>query len=104
MNRIHTTFPEIFHETHHFAKMNIILFKKMEYKRNRISFKKCISTKLNCAPLVADLSSFFHERDFMLSLSDNKQADDIKVFNATPRYLEYFLNINYPYLEQMAVK
>ena len=29
----------------------------------------------NFAPLVADLFLFCHERDFMLSLSDDKQAD-----------------------------
>ena len=31
----------------------------------------------NCAPLVADLFLFCYERDFMLSLSDNNQADII---------------------------
>ena len=29
----------------------------------------------NCAPLVADLFLSCNERDFMMSLSDNKQAD-----------------------------
>ena len=29
----------------------------------------------NCAPLVADLSLFCYEGDFMMSLSDDKQAD-----------------------------
>ena len=29
----------------------------------------------NCAPLVADLFLFCYERDFMMSLSDDKQAD-----------------------------
>ena len=29
----------------------------------------------NCAPLVADLFLFFYEWDFMMSLSDDKQAD-----------------------------
>ena len=31
----------------------------------------------NCAPLVADLFLFCNERDFMMSLSDDKQADGI---------------------------
>ena len=31
----------------------------------------------NCAPLVADLSLFCYERDFMMSLYDDKQADII---------------------------
>ena len=29
----------------------------------------------NCAPLVADLFLFCYERDFMMSLSDDKQAE-----------------------------
>ena len=33
----------------------------------------------NCAPLVADLFLFRYERDFMLSLSDNKQTDIMKL-------------------------
>ena len=35
-----------------------------------------------CAPLVADLVLFCYGRDFMLSLSDNYQADVIEVFNS----------------------
>ena len=31
----------------------------------------------NCAPLVASLFLFCYERDFMMSLSDDKQADVI---------------------------
>ena len=41
-----------------------------------------------CAPLVADLFLFCYERDFMLSLSDNNQADIIEAFNSTSRYLD----------------
>ena len=43
----------------------------------------------NCAPLVADLFLFCYERDFMMSLSDDKQADVIDAFNTTSRYLIY---------------
>ena len=32
----------------------------------------------NCAPLVADLFMFCYERDFMLSLSEDKQSDVIE--------------------------
>ena len=42
----------------------------------------------NCAPLVADLFLFCYERDFMLSLSDNNQADVVEAFNSTSRYLD----------------
>ena len=48
----------------------------------------------NCAPLVADLFLFCYERDFMMSLSDDKQADVIGAFNTTTRYLDDILNIN----------
>ena len=48
----------------------------------------------NCAPLVADLFLFCYERDFMKSLSDDKQADIIGAFNTTSRYLDDILNIN----------
>ena len=48
----------------------------------------------NCSPLVADLFLFCFERDFMISLSDDKQADDIYAFKNTSRYLDDILNIN----------
>ena len=35
----------------------------------------------NCAPLVADLFLFCYERDFMMSLSDVKQAEILKHLN-----------------------
>ena len=50
----------------------------------------------NCAPLVAHLFLFCHERDFMTSLSDVKQA-----FKSTSRYLDDILNIDNPYFEGM---
>ena len=55
----------------------------------------------NCAPLVADLFLFCYERDFMLSLSDDKQADVIDVFNTTSSYLDDILNINNVYFDNM---
>ena len=44
----------------------------------------------NCAPLVADLFMFCYERDFMMSLSDDKQADVIDAFNNTSSFGRYF--------------
>ena len=41
----------------------------------------------NCAPLVANLFLFCYGREFMMSLSDDKQADVIDAFNTTSRYL-----------------
>ena len=55
----------------------------------------------NCAPLVADLFLFCYERDFMISLSDDKQADVIDAFNTTSRYLDDILNINNVYFDNM---
>ena len=54
-----------------------------------------------CAPLVAYLFLFCHERDFMMSLSDDKQADIIDAFKTTSRYLDDFLNINNVYFDNM---
>ena len=57
-----------------------------------------------CAPLVADLFLFCYERDFMLSLSDNNQADIIEAFNSTSRNLDDLLNVDNSYFEQMVNK
>ena len=54
-----------------------------------------------CAPLVADLFLFCYERGFMMSLSDDTQADVIDAFNTTSRYLEDILNINNVYFDNM---
>ena len=51
----------------------------------------------NCAPLVADLFLFCYERDFIMSLSDDKQADVIDALITTSRYLDDILNINSVY-------
>ena len=55
----------------------------------------------NCAPLVADLFLFCYERDFMMSLSDDKQAGVFYAFNATSRYLNDISNINNVYFDNM---
>ena len=55
----------------------------------------------NCASLVADLFLFCYERDFMMSLSDDKQADVIDAFNTTSRYLDDILNINNVYFDNI---
>ena len=54
-----------------------------------------------CAHLVADLFLFCYERDFMMSLSDDKQADVIDAFNTTSRYLDDILIINNFYFDNM---
>ena len=55
----------------------------------------------NCAPLVSDLFLFCYEMDFMMSLSDDKQADVIDAFNTTSRYLDDILNIDNAYFDNM---
>ena len=55
----------------------------------------------NFAPLVADLFQFCYERDFMMSLSGDRQAGIIDVFNTTSRYLDDILNINNVYFDYM---
>ena len=52
----------------------------------------------NCAPLIADLVFFCYERDFLMSLSNDKQADIIDAFNTTSRYLDDILNIDNVFL------
>ena len=55
----------------------------------------------NCAPLVAYLFLFCYVRDFMMSLSDDKQADVFEVFNIASSYLDDILNINNVYFDNM---
>ena len=55
----------------------------------------------NCAPLVADLFLFCYDSHFMMSLSDDKQADIINAFNATSIYLNAILNINNVYFDNI---
>ena len=55
----------------------------------------------NCASLIADLLIFCNERDFVASLSYNKEAEIIQAFNPTSRYLDDLLNIDKPYFGDM---
>ena len=55
----------------------------------------------NRAPLVADLFLFLYKRDFIMCLSDDKQADVIYAFNTTYRYLDDFLNFDNVYFGNM---
>ncbi len=55
----------------------------------------------NCAPLVADLFLYCYERDFMLSLSPDTQANIITAFNNTSRYLDDILNMDNPFFSQL---
>ena len=48
----------------------------------------------SCAPLVADFFLFCCWGDFVMSLSDDRQADVVDAFNTTSGYLDDILNIN----------
>ena len=54
-----------------------------------------------CASLVADLFLFCYEPNFVMSLSDNYQADVIEAFTSTSRYLDDLLYIDNHYFDQM---
>ena len=62
-------------------------------------FKQIIGIPMgtNCAHLVADLFLYCYERDFMLNLSPDTQADVISAFNSTSRYLDDILNMDNQY-------
>ena len=55
----------------------------------------------NFAPLVADFFLFCYEKDIMMSLSDDMQADIFDAFKTTSRYLDNILNINDVYFYNM---
>ena len=56
---------------------------------------------INFAPLMANLFLFCYERDFIASLSYNKEAGIIQAFDSTSRYLDDLLNTDNPYFEGM---
>ena len=56
---------------------------------------------IDCAPLVSDLFLFCYEKDFMMSLSDDKRAYIIDTFNTTSIYLDDILNIHNNYFYYM---
>ena len=55
----------------------------------------------NCGPLVADLFSFYYERHFMLSLSEDNESGVIEAFNFISRYLDDLLNIDNTFFDSM---
>ena len=55
----------------------------------------------NRAPPVAKVLLFCYERDFMMSLSDDKQTDIIEAVITASRYLNDILNINNFYFDNM---
>ena len=56
----------------------------------------------NCVPLVADLFCSY-ERNFILSLSDNNQTDEVKALISTSKYIDDLLDIDNPFFEQSQI-
>ena len=48
---------------------------------------------------MADLFLFCYERDFIMSLSEEKQSKVIVAFSSTSRYSDYLLNIDNTYID-----
>ena len=69
--------------------------------RSRVKHSTTEPLRSHCAPMGADLFLFCYERDFMMSLSDDKQADVVDAINTTSRYLVDILNINNVYFDNM---
>ena len=59
------------------------------------------SRELHVCTLVVDLFLFCYERDFMMYLTDDKQADIIGALTTIFRYLDDILNINNVYFDNM---
>ena len=55
----------------------------------------------NCAPLVADMSLFCYENNFVKYLSDYNQADIVEAFNSTSSYLDDLLINDISYIGGM---
>ena len=55
----------------------------------------------NCTPLAEDLFLFCYERDFILNLFPDTQANVIEAFNSTSRYLDDMFNIDNPFVVTM---
>ena len=58
----------------------------------------------NIASLVADLFLFCYQRDVMISLADDTQANIIEALNSAFRYLEGLLNTDTRYFEGMVTQ
>ena len=82
--------------------MHLFILRTIYYKIGSELYRQIVGIPMgtNCDPLVVDLFLLCYERDFMLSLSDNNQADVVETYNSISRYLDDLLNIGNPYFEQ----
>ena len=82
------------------ASKQLIVLKRLGGFFNKAKENVGIPVGTNYAPLHADFIFICYEGDFMLSLSDNNQADIVEAFNSTSRYLDDLLNIDNPFLHK----
>ena len=67
-----------------------------------IRFGDTLYRQIDGIPIGTNGASFFlfiNERNFMISFSDDKQTDNIEVFNSNSRYLDDLHDINNPFFE-----
>ena len=83
-----------------FFSLTIIIFDLALLYRHIVD----IPMGTNCAPLVADSFLFCYERNFMMSLSGDKEAEIIEALNSTSRYLDNLLNIDNTYFDGMSIR
>ena len=57
-------------------------------------FRQIVSIPMgtNCVPLAANLFLFCYEKNFIMSLSEEKQSEVIEAFSSTSRHLDDLLN------------
>ena len=73
----------------------------LNLKAKCVCFIYMQTQKLKFTFVQINMKQVLYERDFMKNLSSDNQADVIKAFNLTSRYLDDLLNIDNPYFEGM---
>ena len=81
---------------------NILLDLELNFIDILLVFQLLVFRWVLIVLLLLQICFFFcYERDFMMSLSRENQADIIEAFNSTSRYLDDLLNIDNIYFDQM---
>ena len=85
-------------------KSPVLRISRRKYRRSVMypSFSKCNANTFGGIRRVTVTFLICYESDFMLSLSDNNQADCVEAFNSTSRYRNDKLNIDNPYFAQIS--
>ena len=85
-----------------YVKLELSSLKNIYVKFKGIIYQQIVGIPMgtNCAPFIADLVSFYYERDFMSYLHKSTQCDFIDIFNDTSRYLDDIFTIDNPEFEK----